>query len=159
MAVFDFLTQFISNTFIFTNLISFIILFAILWGLLEAINKFSFRINLVISIGFALIAVFTNPWILSYIATLGSYLAVVLFGILFLFGVIRWGFGRGRDIYHDTASIGKKRERLAKQRGKLMDKFEGAKNDSEKQNLQKQIIEIDNELKKLQLEEEAARSR
>jgi hypothetical protein len=124
MAIFDVSTTFLTNTFVFQIFIPFIILFAVLWGLLEAINIGSSKVKLVISIGFALVASYTNSWILAYIAALGSYMAVVLFGILFLFGVIRWGLSRGHDIYFETSSYRRQIEKLAKEKAKLEEKLQ-----------------------------------
>ena len=157
MALFDFTSTLFTNTFIFQNFIPFIILFAIFWGLLEAIHRLSSRVNLVISLGFALIAAFTNPWILVYIATLGSYTALVLFGLLFVFGVIRWGLGRGRDIYYDTASKGQRLERLYKEKEKWTRKFEEApEGSSKRQEIDKKIRDIDNQISVLQREAHSA---
>jgi len=142
MALTDFLPE-LTNSFIFQNFIPFIILFAIFWGLLEAIGRFKAKTNLVISLGFALIAGFTNPWILSYIATLGSYAALILFGMLFLFGVIRWGLGRGRDIYYDTASKEKRLEKLIREHEKWQNKLEAAGTDSEKAEIIKRLKDIE----------------
>lgn len=119
MALFDFATGFITNTFIFQVLIPFIILFAIVWGLLEAIGKLGHKVNLVVAIGFALLAAYTNPFILTFIATLGSTVAIVLFGILFLFGIIRWGLSRGHDIYFETSSYKRQREYYEKELDKV----------------------------------------
>jgi hypothetical protein len=125
MAIFDFPTTFLTNTFVFQIFVPFIILFAILWGLLEAIKIFeSSKVKLVIALGFSLVASFTNPWILAYIAALGAYMAVVLFGILFLFGVIRWGLSRGHDIYFETSSYRRQIEKLAKEKAKLEEKLQ-----------------------------------
>lgn len=124
MALFD-INSFLTNTFVFQFFIPFIILFAILWGLLEAINVFhSSRVKIVIALGFALVASYTNPWILAYIATLGSYAAVILFGLLFLFGVVRWGLGRGKEIYIETAPYKKQIDDIAKKVEKLQRKLE-----------------------------------
>jgi uncharacterized membrane protein len=123
MALFDFTSNFLTNTFVFQVFIPFLILFAILWGLLEAINVFgSSRVKLVIALGFTLIASFTNSWILAYIATLGAYMAVVLFGVLFLFGILRWGLGRGHDIYLETSSYEKQYKHYARQLRDIEDK-------------------------------------
>ena len=152
MALLD-VTTFLTSSFVFQNFIPFIILFAIFWGLLEAIGKFKSKTNLVISLGFALIAGYSNPWVLSYIATLGSYAALVLFGLLFIFGIVRWGLGRGRDIYYDTASIGKREERLRKKLDKLNRDFQGAPEDSkQREEIAKKMRQIEGELDVLKRE-------
>ena len=142
MVTIDLPIDFLSNTFIFQNFVPFIILFAILFGLLESIGKFRLKTNLVVAIGFALIAVYTNPWVLSYIATLGSSAAVVLFGILFLFGIIRWGLGRGKDIYYETAPKETKIRKLIKEKEKWENKYRGARTDSEKASIIKRIEDL-----------------
>jgi len=119
MAIFDVPTNLFSNTFVFQIFIPFIILFAIFWGLLQSIGKFSTRINVILSFGFALTAAYTNPFILSYIAALGSTAALVLFGLLFLFGVIRWGLSRGHDIYFETSSYARQREHYERELAKV----------------------------------------
>jgi len=157
MALFDFASSFITNTFIFQNFIPFIILFALLWGLMSAISsewfKFGKKVNLVISLGIALTAAYTNPWILAYIAALGSYAAVVMFGLLFVFGVVRWGLGRGRDIYYDTASRGKREEHLIKELENWQRKFEGAPEGSkQREEIAKKMKQIESELDVLKRE-------
>lgn len=148
----SFPTDFLSNIFIFQTFIPFIILFAIIWGLLEAINRFSGKVNLVISLGFALIAAFTNPWILSYIATLGAYTAVVLFGILFLFGIIRWGLGRGHDIYFETSSYGKQYQHYERELKKIEEKLRsGELSESEMNSELKRAKEIKDKMEVLRL--------
>ena len=142
MALTDFLPE-LTSSFIFQNFIPFIILFAIFWGLLEAINRFKAKTNLVISLGFALIAAFTNPWVLSYIATLGSYAALIMFGFLFLFGIIRWGLGRGKDIYYETASKERRLEKLMREQQKWQNKLEAAGSDSEKTEIVKKLKDIE----------------
>lgn len=153
MALFDLPANLFSSTFIFQVFIPFIILFAILWGLLESMGKFSFRVNFVVAMGFSLIAAFTNPWILAYIATLGSYAAVVLFGALFLFGVIRWGLGRGKEIHLETAPYESQIQNMAK-------KIDDLKRDFPKQNEEQQkhtiktIEDLEMKMKKLKMRQE-----
>jgi hypothetical protein len=142
MVTIDLPIDFLSNTFIFQNFVPFIILFAILFGLLESIGKFKLKTNLVVAVGFALIAAYTNPWVLSYIATLGSSAAVVLFGILFFFGIIRWGLGRGKDIYDETAPKETKIRKLIKEKEKWENKYRSARSDSEKASIIKRIEEL-----------------
>lgn len=151
MALFDFATGFLTNTFIFQVFIPFIILFAIVWGLLEAIGKLGHKVNLVVAIGFALLAAYTNPFILAYIATLGSTVAVVLFGILFLFGIIRWGLSRGHDIYLETSSYEKQYQKLVDQKAKLYDKLRTETDKSKQQDLAKQISDIERKMKILEV--------
>lgn len=131
MALLD-ISTLLTNSFVFQVFIPFIIIFAVFWGLLEMIDRFGSKVNLTISLGFALIAAYTNPWILAYIATLGSIAAVVLFGILFLFGVIRWGLGRGKEIYVETAAYDKQITEITK-------KIEKLNRNMEKQTPQQQI--------------------
>lgn len=118
---------------------------------MEAINRFSSKVNLVISIGFSLIAVFTNPWILVYIAMLGSYAAVILFGLLFLFGVIRWGLSRGRDIYLETSSYEKQYQKLIEERAKLVEKLHSEENPEKQKGLVNRIKDIENKMKILEI--------
>ena len=145
MAILD-ISSFLSNTFIFQIFIPFIILFAIFWGLLEAIGKLGHKVNLVLAVGFSLIAAYSNPFILSYIATLGSTVAVVLFGVLFLFGIIRWGLGRGGDIYRESASSEKRLEYLMKEKERWEKKYNSVKSDSEKAEILKRVRDIDTQM-------------
>jgi len=156
MALIDIPQDFLSNTFIFQNFIPFIVLFAIFWGLLEAIDRFRSKTNLVISLGFALIAAFTNPWILSYIATLGSYAALIMFGLLFLFGVVRWGLGRGRDIYLETSSYSRQRQHLEKRLFKINQELASSGLDPSKaEHLLKEKKDLENKIDLLRVKERA----
>jgi hypothetical protein len=152
MALFDF-TSFISSTFVFQYFVPFIILFAIFWGLIEMIGRFKTKINLVLSLGFAMIAVYTNPWILVYIATLGSYAAVVLFGVIFIFGIIRWSLGRGQDIYYDTASKSKKLDKLIKESADLTRKLNGTpENSKERLEVFRRLKDVNEKIEMLRIE-------
>ena len=151
MALSDFLPS-LSNTFVFQYFIPFVVLFAIFWGLLEMLGRFKPKVNLVVSIGFSLLAAYTNPWVLTYIATLGAYMAVVLFGILFLFGIIRWGLGRGKDIYFESSSCERQYKHYAKDMEKIDNKLRsGGLNSSEQTALLKQRSDIENKMKLLRL--------
>jgi hypothetical protein len=153
MAITDFFpSNIVTNTFFYQNLIPFIVLFAILWGLVEMAGRFKPKINIVIAGGFSLIAVYTNPWILTYIATLGVYMAVLIFGILFLFGIIRWGLGRGKDIYVETASYEKQLTSSMSQLQKIDDKLSsGGLSNTEANELLRRKSDLENKIKILRL--------
>ena len=106
----------------------FILIFAIFWGVLEAIDKFSRKVNLVLALALTLTAVYGGAltWFSTYIIPLSSYAAVIAFALVFIIGVGIWAISRGRDIYY-TEMPGKRAEKINKELAKLYKKYREAK--------------------------------
>ncbi len=114
--------------FVFQFMLPFIIVFAILWGVLTSMKVFERKINLVLAFAMSVGFAFTNlfVWFSTYIINLGSYVALGGFIIIFVLGIFRWMFGRGRDVYYDTQPSSEKLERIDKEIERLYEKREHA---------------------------------
>jgi len=101
-----------------------LIVFAILWALLNSIRVFNRKINLVLSLALTAMIAFTPQFTIftTYVAQLGAQVAISAFFILFAFGSIMWMFGRGRGIYYEMVSPAKKMEMLNKKYSQYMQK-------------------------------------
>ena len=110
-----------------------LIIFAILWALLNSIRVFNRKINLVLSLALTIMAAMT-PWFAiftNYVAMMGAQVAIAAFFILFVFGTIMWMYGRGRGIYYEFVSPAKKMEMLNNQYRKYMQKAKEAEDRGE----------------------------
>lgn len=150
----DFIQQIPQEQLIFQVILPFIVVFAILWGALESLGTFSRRINLVLALsfttGFAITDYFL--WFSRYLINLGSFLVLAAFLALFGFGILRWMFGRGRDVYYETGPDWKRIERINKEIVKLTEKMNRVK-ESEKAGYMQRIHDL--ELKKRIIESES----
>lgn len=92
-----------------TLLLPALIVFAILWALLNSFRVFGRRVNLVLSIGLTIMATLTPqfPIFATYVAQLGMQIAIVSFFLLFAFGSIMWMFGKGKGIYYEQLAASK----------------------------------------------------
>ena len=105
-----------------------LIVFAILWALLNSIRVFNRKINLVLSLALTIMAAMT-PWFpifTNYVAMMGAQVAIAAFFILFVFGTIMWMYGRGRGIYYEMVAPDKKLDMLTKRLAKLKEKARDA---------------------------------
>lgn len=100
-------------------LLPFLLIFAITFGVLSSLRVFNKKINIVVSLILTLLVTSSPQFGLfaTYIAQLGAQVVLVMFGLLFGFGVIVWAIGRGRDIYHDSM-VPSRRE------GKILERME-----------------------------------
>ena len=156
MALTDLIPALPSN-FIYTLILPFIILFTIFWAVLTAMKIFGNKVNTVLSLGLTLMifysggfAIFTN-----FIFQSTTTLAVVVFGIVFIFGIITWAFSRSRDIYNEAAGYGRKIDRLQKDIAKLKGKYETA-SDKQKPMLTRQITELEKQLEDVKAQQKMA---
>jgi hypothetical protein len=102
----------------------FLLIFAIMWGILGSLAVFKKRINLTLSIILAILAILTPTFEIfaTYLAMLGGQLSLILFILVFGFGVAMWALRGGRDIYYDNVAPGKKVEQLMKRKDELVRK-------------------------------------
>ena len=138
----------IPSTFIYTLILPFIILFAIFWGLLSAMRIFGNKINTVLALALTLTLFFTGGFNIftTFLFQSTTTLAVVVFILVFVFGIISWAVGRTRDIYHDTGSGEAKIRRLQKKIAELHGKIETESNEDRKTKMKEQLIGLQHEL-------------
>jgi len=133
-------------------LLPFLILFAVMWGILSAVGIFNRKINIVLSFGLSLLATFTPQFGLfaTYLSQFGGQFAIAAFFIVFVIGVAMWGFGRGRDIYREqTGGSTKELEKLQKQREKYLKKARDAEDSGDKAKARaymKMVYEMDEKI-------------
>jgi ABC-type multidrug transport system fused ATPase/permease subunit len=130
----------------------FLIIFVIVWAILNALKVFNKRVNMVLSLSLSLLASSTPQFTLfaAYIAQMGAQVAIVAFGLVFVFGVMMWTFGRGKDIFYEQLSHKKKIEKLMKDRREYLKKARQARrsgNKGKERDYMKRANEIDDILK------------
>jgi hypothetical protein len=111
-----------------TLLLPMLIIFAILWALLNSIRVFERKINLVLSLALTIMAAMTPQFNLftTYVAQLGMQVALVAFFLLFAFGSIMWMFGKGRGIYYEQLDASKGINYWVKKKAEWLDKADQA---------------------------------
>ncbi len=124
----------------------FILIFAILWGLLSMMPIFNRKINMILAIGITVLVANTQYFILftQLTAQYIGFAAVAVFGVVLIFGILQWGLHRGRDIYEDAGGRSyKKIERLDKEIAKLERKIAATDDPAKKRAYQRTIEEIE----------------
>jgi hypothetical protein len=151
MALLDILTSgqpFNFSELLQTFFIPFIILFSIFWGLLSIMRIFSNKINIVLALGLTLGVAFTGVFTIftTYLFQFSSFLAVGIFALVFIFGIIRWGFGRSRDIYYETGGYEAKIKRLQKRIAELRKNIDAEGDEYKKREMKRELFDLEHEL-------------
>lgn len=130
---------------LYTVILPFIIAFTIFWGVLTAIRLFNSKINTIIAFVLATGLFFTDTYVFvgQFIFATGTFLAVGLFVLIFGVGVAIWAVGRTRSIYYQGFDS---LDRLYKDRKKLLDKIQRARED-EKPRLYQELQNLDAAIK------------
>jgi uncharacterized membrane protein (DUF106 family) len=113
-----------------TNLLlPFILIFAILWGLLSTVRLFgdqSHKINLIIALVFTIAISLTDAWgfIATQLAIFSGVFTYIMFFAVFILVVILWAIGRTRTtLYEHVYAGGKIQYRNLKELDKHMAKI------------------------------------
>lgn len=108
--------------------IPFIIIFAILWGVLTGLGIFGSKINLILSLALTIAITFTDAFVIfsTYLFQLGGYVAIIAFVGVFMFSLIVWAFRRGVESYYEHGPAEKRLERLTKDIAKVAEKYQSA---------------------------------
>ncbi len=123
---------------IYYVIVPFIVAFTVTYGILTELKIFrglsSNKVNIVLAfaMSFSLLPSGVLTLIVTYFYAANTFIGLIGFGVLFLFGTLMWVYGRARGIRHEVAYQG---ERVAQLRGKLRDV------DKEIEQLQKKIID------------------
>ena len=144
--------DFTSQSALHTIFLPFLLIFTIIFGTLSIRPIFNKRINLLIAIVLALASTQTPVffWFSTVLPAYGSITAVAGFVIIFFFGVIMWAYKRGEDIYIEAGGIGRKINKLYKQKEKLEREYDKAidqHNDSRAVAISERIERIEREIK------------
>ena len=96
----------------------FILVFVILWVVLDRIHVFGKRVNMVVSLGISILLATTPAFTMmsAYITEVSGTGMIVIFGILLIGGTAMWALFRGRDIYSEQSGSYRKLEKLRKKR-------------------------------------------
>jgi hypothetical protein len=142
MPLFD--PSILSEGLLYTFFLPFLIVFVIVWGILTGLRVFNRRINLVLAFALTIAAWYGGAfkWLSTYVINLGATVAIAAFVILFIVGAAMWAFGRGKEIYYETAAPGKKLEKLYKEREKILEKMRNA-NEKERRALYHKLRDIE----------------
>jgi small-conductance mechanosensitive channel len=98
-----------TNSLMYNYFLPFIIIWVIFFGILEALPIFKrTKINLLLSVAMTLMITATPYWFLlaQFMSQWGAYTAVIVFVVVFVFGVIAWAFGRGREYAYEAGVEG-----------------------------------------------------
>jgi len=130
MPIIDFLQGLQVENLFQSFFLPFVLTFVIFWGLLEALRVFNRRINLVLALGITIAAGYGGlfAWLSSYMLTLGAYVGLAAFVIIFIVGAIVWALGRGEEIISPGRRAAKIREEIEK----LYDKASRTNNESKR---------------------------
>lgn len=133
---------------------TFILIVAIFWGVLSALALFNKRTNLVLSIGIALLLSTTNLFmILQKYLFLSTMFAISAFFMIFIAGIIIFSVRRGKEItFKSLEGLYKRREKLLNEREKVYSKFIKARKETDKKALFKQLLDIDEKIKLVDME-------
>ncbi len=121
------------NTLLTTVLLPFLIIFVILWGVLNITKIFgtgpeSKKINIILALGITIFAAFTDAWgiFATQLAAFTGVFVYIMFFVVFIIGTILWAIGRTRGIYEEHGTYFKSYKdvvKIDKELGKLTKKF------------------------------------
>ena len=136
---------------LFGLIFPFLVLFAIFWGLLATMRIFGTKVNTVLALILSLVILPTPAfvWFATYLVQLGSTLALVVFIAIFVFGVIRWGFSRGKDIYIGTGGYDRQIKEKRKKMHEYLNKLESV-SPAERVHLEREISKLRAEVETLE---------
>lgn len=122
----------------------FLLTFVIFWGILTALRIFNRTITLILALGITIAAGYGGlfGWLSQYLLVFGGYVGIIVFGAIFVIGVMVWGFRRGADIISPDRAPRKIRERIEQ----LYDKIS-------KSHDEKKIRAMTEEIRRLEIEE------
>lgn len=124
MAILELIEGLESMDLLFTFVVPFIAVFTIIWAGLSLTRIFNNRINGVLALMLVLLLASTEFWVIisNYLIQIGSVVGLGAFIIVFVFGAIIWGLGRGRDIYRQEFPYRQEQEVL-KRMGEIDEKI------------------------------------
>jgi hypothetical protein len=149
--VFD-TSMLITNELLYSLFLPFILIFALLFGALEVVHVFNKRINLVLALVFTLFATQTPvfSWFATILPLYGAVAVLGVFAVLFVFGIIKWGYSRGREIYWEVGGTESRIKHLSERMEKLWKEYEKARDQGKEEKMRvlwKEIEEIERELR------------
>ena len=109
-----------------------LIVFAILWALLNVIRVFDRKINLILSLALTGMVAFTPQFTIftTYVAQLGAQVAIAAFFILFAVGSVMWMFGKGKGIYYEQLDASRGINYWVKKKAEYQDKADQARREN-----------------------------
>jgi low affinity Fe/Cu permease len=97
-------------------LLPFLLVFVVLWAVLEKLHIFNRKVNIVFSLGVCIILASTPAFtVLSqFVTQISGTGMIIIFAVVLIAGTLFWAFGRGRDIYYEQVAMDKKITSLEK---------------------------------------------
>lgn len=94
------------NSLLTTVLLPFLLIFVILWGILNVMKIFGpegRKINFIIALVITIFVAFTDAWgvIATQLAVATGVFTYIMFFAVFILGTIFWAIGRTRGVYHE----------------------------------------------------------
>lgn len=101
-----------------------LIIFAILWALLNSIAVFNRKINFVLAVALTIMAAMAPQFTIftTYIAQLGAQIALVAFFAIFGVGAVAWALRGGRELYYKHVNPSRRIDHLYKKKRDYLDK-------------------------------------
>ena len=132
-------------------LLPFVLVYIILWAILEKFRIFPKRINVILSLGISVLLATTPAYTIlaAYITQVSGGSMLIIFGVLLVGGTLMWALGRGRDIYYEQGLSPKKLANLYKQRENYFKKAREAQDrgDSKKARAYMKVVkELDDKI-------------
>lgn len=159
MTVLDYLSSLEAADMFYYVFVPFIMIFAILFGILSALGVFSRKTSMIISLCLTLIVASTESFVMfsTYVAQLGAYFAFAVFGIVFFLGITMWGWGHGKEIYGQSLDMQNKIKKIDERIQKEWKEYDRTRSDYKKSAIYRRIEKL--KKNKEALEAKAARIR
>jgi hypothetical protein len=137
-----------------TVLLPFLLTFTIFFAVLTLTRRFSRNVNFILALVFTFLAGYAGlfTWISTWIAKSIAYVAIAIFGIVFVFGSLAWGFGKTKEAYYKFLSPEERLKKLLEKREKLLDEAAEARERGDENKYRARM----EELKRIELEIELA---
>ena len=128
--------------------LSLILVFVILFAVLEKFNMFSKKVNIIVALGISILLATTPAFTIfsAYVIEVGGSGMLMIFGILLIGGTLMWALGRGRDIYDEQVSPTRKERKVLDKLEKLDKKLARARG-NKRQSLLRQRERLEDELR------------
>lgn len=132
---------------VYTVFLPFIMVFAIIFGVLQAIRLFNKKINVVLALAITFLAAYGGlfDFFSTYFLYLGPYFGVAVFVAVFVVGALAWGIGRGKEFYYQSLSPEKKLEEINKKIEKEYERYRNESDPAKKRAIDRKIVELERE--------------
>ncbi len=129
MAILELITQSTADQLLFNFFLPLILIFTLLWGALTQLGVLNRKVNAVLALAISLLIANSELFVIfsTYVAQLGAYSALAIFAVVFIVGMIFYGFGKGKEIYYESGMPHKKIKNINTEIAKLEKKMAEAR--------------------------------